>query len=194
MSKRKKRLAQEIGSFVQQYRRPTNPNIDPNDRRYDRQVEARVRRLGAEEFQALLESGAESEIALTHELGLATFLRPERRARFRHLLRDQAGRGKLRAALAHFRDLDPTRCQAIPPDQQTPTGIEALLASLGAPDLCHVVSEDPALDGAALPLRAALDAVVSRGQGTLISCIPGRLAYFEGEVQGERQVLRSIAG
>jgi hypothetical protein len=32
-----------------------------------------------------------------------------------------------------------------------------------------------------LELRAALEHVNGRGIGTILSCIPGNLAYFEGE-------------
>ena len=134
--------------------------------------------------------GAEPEIAAAHELGLAAFLRPARRGRFRQLLRCDRGRAKIRASLAHFRDLDPAAREPIPADQQTRAGIEALLASAGAPDMCYVVSEDATLDGTELPLRAALDALVGGGRGALLSCLPGRLAYFEGEEPHDRCILR----
>jgi hypothetical protein len=38
MGKRQKKLANEIATFVRQYRRKSdNPLYDPNDRRYDRE-------------------------------------------------------------------------------------------------------------------------------------------------------------
>jgi hypothetical protein len=45
------------------------------------------------------------------------------------------------------------------------------------------------LDGQEVDLRAALEDVVGYNDGTFISCIPGRLAYFEGEGPNERYVL-----
>jgi len=32
-----------------------------------------------------------------------------------------------------------------------------------------------------LQLESALESVVGNGMGTILSCIPGKLAYFEGE-------------
>jgi hypothetical protein len=46
-----------------------------------------------------------------------------------------------------------------------------------------MVSEDSAVDRKQLPLLSALEQVVGHGTGTFITCIPGRLAYFEDEDQ-----------
>jgi hypothetical protein len=43
------------------------------------------------------------------------------------------------------------------------------------------ISEDPALDRKELPLLEALKETVGRGMGTVLSCIPGRLAFVETE-------------
>lgn len=59
--------------------------------------------------------------------------------------------------------------------------IEQLLKSKGAGTTCWATSEDANLDGKELELNAALEAVVGRGMGTILSFIPGRLAYYEGE-------------
>jgi hypothetical protein len=51
------------------------------------------------------------------------------------------------------------------------------------------VSEDPDIDGKRLPLDEALLLVVGAGNGTLLSCVPGLLAYYEGEGPGDRFLL-----
>jgi hypothetical protein len=43
------------------------------------------------------------------------------------------------------------------------------------------ISEDPALDQKQLPLVEALKQIVGCGMGTVLSCIPGRLAFVETE-------------
>jgi hypothetical protein len=43
------------------------------------------------------------------------------------------------------------------------------------------MSADSNLDGRQMELAAAIDEVVGGGQGTFVSCVPGKLAYFEGE-------------
>ena len=191
MSKRKKRLADELGPFLKAYRRPAKPQVGPNDRKYSHEIQSQVKRLSAEEFAALLDSGRDADIVAAHELGLAQFLKAERQDRFRQLLRSERGRTKLRASLAHFRDLDAAVCQAIVPSMHWPANMEAILGQRGAPAVSYAISEDDQIDGMLLPLREALDSIIGRGSGTLLSCIPGRLGYFEGEGPKDRWILVS---
>ena len=60
-SKRKKKLEGEVGTFVKQYRRKAYPGHDPNDRRYDRSVEAKIKHMSAEELDELLNGGGNEE-------------------------------------------------------------------------------------------------------------------------------------
>jgi hypothetical protein len=57
VSKRKKRLEAEIGVFVRQYARKRYPGMDPNDRRYDREIERLIRRMKPEELDQLMREG-----------------------------------------------------------------------------------------------------------------------------------------
>jgi hypothetical protein len=52
-----------------------------------------------------------------------------------------------------------------------------------------LLAEDAALDGRRMPLVDALNEVVGRGMGAFVSCLPGRLAFYEGEDTGERYLL-----
>lgn len=131
-----------------------------------------------------MQAPAEHEAAL-----IRAFVRADRQPRLLGLLSSPKGRPKLRAALAHFRDLDPRFAHPVPPAQQQAAAIEALLRAKGAPELCYVVAEAPELDGRAMPLAEVLEAVVGRGLGALVSCLPGRLGYFESEERGARYVL-----
>ena len=91
--------------------------------------------------------------------------------------------------LYHFKDLDQRFISRIPAAEDSADGIEALLRSKGAPDLCYAISTDSDLDGRTVTLRAALTRIHGLGHGTLLSCVPGSLGYFEGEEIGERYVL-----
>src|SRR2546426_1322176 len=125
-----------------------------------------------------------------HEESLIrAFVRPERRPRLLELLGSSKGRAKLRASLAHFRDLDLRFAQLVPPSNHHALEIEATLRAKGAPDTCHVLSESAALDGRDMPLGSALAEIVGGGMGSFVSCIPGKLGYFESEAAGERYVL-----
>jgi hypothetical protein len=117
------------------------------------------------------------------------FFLPQRRDRFLSLLKNSAGRKKFRLALPHFKAIDPRYSHKIPTRLQSSWGIFSLLKAKGAPEQCHILSENTALDGKQMKLSKALEAVIGYGMGTFISCIPGRLAYYESETPGERYVL-----
>ena len=61
-----------------------------------------------------------------------------------------------------------------------------LLKELGAPDRCHVMSSDSDLDGREMDLSDAINEI--RGCGAIASCLPGVLAYFEGESPHEQYI------
>lgn len=127
---------------------------------------------------------------VNHEEALIrAFVRPERRARLLGLLGSPKGRVKLRASLAHFDDLDLRFAKVVSPTKHAAQDIEVTLRSKGAPETCHVVSESAALDGRDMPLASALVEIVGRGMGAFVSCVPGKLGYFESEDRGERYIL-----
>ena len=68
----------------------------------------------------------------------------------------------------------------IPKPNSDADQILILLKSYGAPRMCYAISLSP-IDGQYLPLDIALETAVGHGMGSLISCIPGKLAYWEGE-------------
>lgn len=117
---------------------------------------------------------------------IRTFVVRPRRDRLLALLR--AGRrGEVAGALAHLDALDGRRCRRIEPGQAPLT----VLRAAGAPPTCLVLSEDDALDGLELPLEDALNEIVGSSLGSLVTCVPGQLAYLEGEEPGDRWVLQA---
>ena len=48
------RKAGEVARFVQQYARKARSGLDPNDRGYDRGIEAHIKRMRPEELDRLL--------------------------------------------------------------------------------------------------------------------------------------------
>jgi hypothetical protein len=59
--------------------------------------------------------------------------------------------------------------------------VAELLATKGAGSRCWVISEKSELDSQELDLRKALDETIGSGMGTIISCVAGKLGYFEDE-------------
>ena len=109
------------------------------------------------------------------------FFLPAKRERYLEFLTNPKRRRKLIAELAHFGGLDPRWCVEIPPSLQRAESIEDLLHRRGAGPLCWVISERSQLDGRQMGLGEALDAAVGGQMGTILSCIPGELGYFEDE-------------
>jgi hypothetical protein len=133
--------------------------------------------------------GGEDLAGAEEERLVRAFVVPARRERLVQFLANPKRRAQATAALAHFGDLDPRWVVALPKGAQDPVSIERELRRRGAGDTCHVVSENRQIDGARLALGAALELVVGRGLGTLLSCVPGSLAYFEGEGPSDRCLL-----
>jgi hypothetical protein len=126
----------------------------------------------------------------THEEQFArSFIVPEKRARYLSLLESKRGRNKLLDSLDHCHDLDSRFATLLPSNRHSAQSIERLLKSKGAPDVCHIMSSNPGLDGREMPLSEALLETYGRDAGTLISCIAGKLAYFELEGLDGRYIL-----
>lgn len=119
------------------------------------------------------------------------FVRGDRKPRYLALLASEKKRRKFIAQLAHFRDFDDRRVSLIPANQQSARQILALLVRAGAAETCYVFSEVGNLDQREMTLREALDGTVASCMGTIISCLPGKLAYYEGERPGKRYLLRN---
>lgn len=128
-----------------------------------------------------------------HELAtVRAFIVRGRQERLSSFLASSKNRVKFTKELAHFRWFD-QRYVTVVPWKVDPSlklwdrhvqGIESicrLLRSKGAGKTCWAISEDAKLDGQELTLESALENVIGRGMGTILSCIPGKLAYFEGE-------------
>ncbi len=64
-----------------------------------------------------------------------------------------------------------------------------ILQHRGAPSECYVLSAGWEEGARSVPLRDALNEVVGSSFGTIVSCIHGKLGYYEGEDPGHRKLL-----
>ncbi len=83
--------------------------------------------------------------------------------------------------LAHFADFDPQYRVPIASNKLHVENIAIELRKRQSPNIVFAISEDRALDQKELPLVESLKQIVGRGTGTVLSCIPGRLAFVETE-------------
>jgi hypothetical protein len=109
------------------------------------------------------------------------FILPSRRDRYLDFLTTPKKRAKFIAELPHFKHLNLEFALRIPGPQQNVPSLNKLLRAKGAGPTCWVISEDSNLDAQEMDLEKALKKTVGYQMGTIISCIPGKLAYFEDE-------------
>ncbi len=124
---------------------------------------------------------------------ISTFVSGAKRKHLIEILANPKRRTRATATLAHFHDFDPSAVVPLAGDAQTPAAIESELKRRGAGESCYLISENRTIDGKHLPLKLALEKVVGQGLGTLLSCVPGELAYYEGAGPAERCILASHA-
>lgn len=117
-----------------------------------------------------------------HEQALiARFVKRARRDRYREFVATPRLRPKFIRELPHFRDFDRKFRLPIPSDKLSIQSILRELQRRHSPAVVFAISEDPALDQQDLPLADALDRIVGRGMGTILSCVPGRLVFVQTE-------------
>lgn len=124
-----------------------------------------------------------TDLQRNHEEGFVrAFIEKSKQERSIAFLTSAKHRRKFTVELAHFKGLDERFSQPIPPTTaHTVKEICQLLRSKGAGQTVWIISELSSLDGQELGLEEALSEVRGREIGSVLSCIPGKLAYFEDE-------------
>jgi hypothetical protein len=130
------------------------------------------------------------DLPLHEQEVVRAFILKNKRERCAFLLADPVGRQKFRDALAHFKWLDERFAHPIPPKTaHTAAELVALLRQKGAGRTVWVISERRTIDGREMNLEAAMDEVWGQQCGTILSCIPGKLAYFRDEEMHSQRIL-----
>lgn len=112
---------------------------------------------------------------------IAAFVKRSKRDRYREILSNPRLRHKFTSQLAHFTDFDPKYRLHLPSNKLFAGNIAIELQKRDSPNYVFAISEDPTLDRKEFPLVEALQQIVGRGMGTVLSCIPGCLAFVETE-------------
>ena len=133
----------------------------------------------------------ESEGSLHEEQFVQSFIQKERRERCFFLLSRAEKHRTFTTQLAHFPWLDERFSAAIPASvAHTSKELVALLKQKGAGMSVWVISEDSSIDGRELPVQNAMDSIWGSFKGTILSCIPGRLAFYHGEEMKSERLLQ----
>ncbi|MBK9796338.1 MAG: hypothetical protein IPP58_07545 [Holophagaceae bacterium] len=130
---------------------------------------------------------------MNHEEAFAkSFLPSEKRARFIQSLAQPRKRKELLSQLNRHLPYLPAYATELPGEQDFPDALEKLLLGRGAGPTCHVLGEGLKADGRELPLREALLQVCLQRSGAILSCLPGRLAYYRPEAPAPGILLERI--
>jgi len=117
-----------------------------------------------------------------HEHSLiAAFVKRSKRDRYRDAVSNPRTRQKFTHQLAHFKDFDLKYRLPFDSNKLFAGNIARELQKRHSPQIVFGISEDPALDQKDLVLVEVLPQIVGRGMGTVLSCIPGHLAFVETE-------------
>jgi hypothetical protein len=118
-----------------------------------------------------------------------TFVIKQRQDRYINLIATDKGRKKLRSYIAHFEDIESKYSTPLH-SLKTNQGLVDLLKSEGAPPICYIIAENSKYDMKSLPLTDAITQLFNSGMAFFLSCIPGKLAYYEGENSSKRLLLK----
>jgi hypothetical protein len=119
---------------------------------------------------------------MNHEEAFAkAFLPSEKRARFIQLLAQPKRRPEGLAQLNRHLPYLAAHATEVPGEQDFPDALAKLLMAKGAGPTCHVIVAGLKADGRELPLREALMQICMHRAGAILSCLPGRLAYYKPE-------------
>jgi hypothetical protein len=116
-----------------------------------------------------------------HERGFLAFLAEPTKRRMETLLElGEKRRRDVRNLLHHSVRLDPRFAKHLTGSDASSGPVEAMLRQKGAPSTCYVLAAND-LDGREVPLKDALEAIIGMGDAGFVSCIPGRLGFYEYE-------------
>jgi hypothetical protein len=118
-----------------------------------------------------------------------TFVISTKRARYADFLSSPKRRSKFLQQLYHFADFDPAVEVQLDRPNDSPDGLVKELRRRGAADDCYVISVDKNLDGKIQALEAVIHEVYGLAEGTIVCCVPGKLAYYEGEAPKNHHIL-----
>lgn len=116
-----------------------------------------------------------------HLTGLLKLIEPNEKDRARRALATTESRSKwLEKRLSHNVEMHPEYTKEVPRGQRDGESIINILRDLGAPQECYIVASDHESDDS---FQSLSDVLTNRyaefWHGTILSCIPGRLALFK---------------
>jgi len=120
------------------------------------------------------------------------FLASGKRARWAQFLSNSKRRKEILERLNHDLPYLTALATEVPSAQDFPGELERLLKAKGAGPTCHVIANGLKIDGRELPLADVLFAICMHEAGAVLSCLPGRLAYYKPQSPGHGILLERL--
>lgn len=136
-----------------------------------------------------LEPNSNLSKSFHEEQFVGSFIIQERRQRWLEGLAKPKQRRKILSRLADSRDFVPELMHHPENELRNRTEIATALRRAGASETCYIMSEVLELDQRFCKLEEAIEMVFGIGLGSVLSCIPGHLAFYEAEPMNERWFL-----
>ena len=123
----------------------------------------------------------------THEIAfIESFVVKQKKLRLLSLVQN---RKKFCLLLAHNIELNTKYAHPLRKGEDNEEQIYKLLRKYGAPLICHIICENSRYDNTEMNLKEVLHELYARDFGYIISCIPGNLAYYQGEDSFNKVIL-----
>jgi hypothetical protein len=118
------------------------------------------------------------------------FIQRSRQDRCLFLLEHPKRRRDFTKELAHFKWLEERYSRPVPSNRANSAhGMVSLLRQKGASATVWIISEDPKIDATELPLDEAMKQAWGSSMETILTCVPGKLAFFRGEEMKSERIL-----
>ncbi len=117
-----------------------------------------------------------------------TFVSDRKRARYIAMLETDTRLKKLQSYDLHNLELNTSKASKVPPSERW-DAIAQRLKRAGAPDECLVFADTK--NPEFLLLEKALEELIMAGDSAIVSCIPGKLAYYQTEAPSTRYILKT---
>lgn len=116
---------------------------------------------------------------------ITAFVVSAKRDRLLGLLSSRKRRKEAVGLLNHFADWDSRYVHPL----SSSADVLIALERVGAPRLCHVISDAPSIDGREMPVVDAIAAADAFPFASLLCCVPGCVACFFDEAEAPRRRL-----
>lgn len=117
------------------------------------------------------------------------FINKDNQRRYLALLSTAKGRIKFRKSLGHFNGIRDDRAEVVPASNHGPESVFQLLKGKGANNKGYFICGLAQYDALEMPLYNSLLELYDRGIGYIISCVPGNLAFYQGEYSRDQLIL-----